>query len=109
MASRTKLFIIGGLILCILVFFLIHVFRSPSGLSEDEFVEIYVQLSMASEMFAPDTLKLKEEKKRVYEAAEVTQDEIDDFVKRYNQKPDRWARVWKKIVEKLEQRRQDLK
>ena len=113
--TRTKLLIIGGLILCIFVFLWFGVLRSPSGLSEDKFVDIYVQLSIASEMFATDTTKLEEEKERIFEETKVTQNEIDDFVKRCNNKPERWAQVWKKIVERLEERRstgsegQDLK
>ena len=107
--TRSKLFIIGVLILCLLVFLWLLVLRSPSELSEDEFVEIYVQLSIATGMFAPDTLKLEEEKKRIFEQSGVTQDEIDRFINRLNQKPQEWVRVWKKIVEKLEEKRQNLK
>jgi len=109
MLSKTKLLIFGVFIICILVFLWLCVLRSPSELSEDKFVEIYVQLSIAKEMSAADTVKLKEEKERIFEKAGITQDEMNAFVKRCNQKPDRWARVWKKIVEKLEKRRKDLK
>jgi len=109
MLSRTRLLIIGGLIFCILVFLWLGVLRSPSELSENQFVEIYVQLSIATEMFAADTVKLKEEKERIFEQAGVTHDEIDGFINRLNQKPQEWEKVWKKIVEKLEKRRQDLK
>ena len=109
MLSRTRLFIIGVFIICILVFLWLGVLRSPSELSENQFVEIYVQLSIATEMFAADTVKLKEEKERIFEEAGVTQNEIGGFINRLNQKPQKWARVWKKIVEMLEKRRQDLK
>ena len=109
MLSRTKLFIIGVFIICILVLLWLLALRPSSDLSEEKFVEVYVQLSIAKEMFAADTVKLKEERERIFEEAGVTQDEMNAFVKRCNQKPDRWARVWKKIVEKLEKRRQDLK
>ncbi len=109
MVLKTRLFIIGGFIICILVFLWFGVLRSPSELSENKFMEIYVELSIAKETFASDTVRLKEEKERIFEQAGVTQDEVNEFVKRCNQKPDRWAGVWKKIVEKLEERRQDLK
>lgn len=109
MASRTKLFILGGLVFfCILAFLWFGGLRSPSELSDDKFAEVYVQLSIASEIFATDTVKLEEEKKRIFEEAGVTQDEMNVFVKRCNQEPDKWARVWKKIVERLEERRQDI-
>ena len=109
MSSKTKLFIIGGLVLCIIVLLLLCVPRSSSGLSEEKFVELYVQISIAKEMFAADSVKLKEEKERIFEQAGVTQNEMDDFVKRKNQEPQEWSRVWKKIVEELKKRRQDFK
>lgn len=109
MKKDKKLLVIGGLILCIFVFLWFVVLRSSSELSEEKFAEVYVQLSIAKEMFAADTIQLEAEKRRIFEEARVTQDEIDAFVKRCNQKPDRWARVWKKIVGKLEEKRQDLK
>ena len=110
MVSKTRVFIIGGLILlCILVFLWLVVLRSSSELSEEKFAEVYVQLSMAKEMFAADTVKLEEEKERIFKEAEVTREEIDNFVNRLNEKPQEWPKVWKKIVEKLEQRRHDLK
>jgi hypothetical protein len=107
--SRTRLFIIGAFIICILILLWLFALKPSSELSEDKFVEIYVELSIAKEMFAPDTVKLEEEKERIFEQAEVTQDNINDFISRCNQKPDRWAEVWKKIVEKLEERRGELK
>ena len=109
MTSRTKLLLLGVTVLCIIVLLLLCVPRSSSGLSEEKFVELYVQLSIAKEMFAADNVKLKEEKERIFEQAGVTQDEMDDFVKRKNQEPQEWSRVWKKIVEELEKRRQDFK
>jgi hypothetical protein len=109
MSSKTKAFVIGGLLLCIIVLLLLCVPRSSIGLSEEKFVEVYVQLSIAKEMFAADSVKLEEEKNRIYGETGVTRDEINAFVDRLNQEPQQWARVWKKIVEELERRRQDLK
>ncbi len=110
MMSKTRLFIIGGFILlCILVFLWLVVLRSSSELSEEKFAEVYVQLSIAKEIFAVDTVKLEEEKERIFKEAEVTREEIDDFVNRLNQKPQEWSKVWKRIVEELEERQRELK
>jgi hypothetical protein len=94
--------LIGAFLVCIIAFLLFRAFRpSSKEFSEDKFVEVYVQLSIANDSFPSDSLKLKEEKKKILEQAEVTQEQIDDFVQRYNQKPEKWARVWKKIMERL--------
>ena len=101
--------LLGAFIFCIIALLLFRVLKHSPELSEDKFVEVYVQLSVANEMLAPDTLKLNEEKKRIFKQSGVTQKEMDDFVNRYNQNPQGWGRVWGKIVQKLEQKLQDLK
>jgi hypothetical protein len=81
---------------------------SSSGLSEDQFVEVYVQLSMAKQMFGPDSLRWGEERERILKEAGVSQKEMDQFISHLSEEPYRWAEVWKKIVERLEETRQDL-
>jgi hypothetical protein len=109
MTTRTKLFILAGAVLCVLAFFLIRGSLSSPEVSEDEFVQVYVELSIASEMFSADSVKLVEERTRIFRETGVTQDELDDFVSRLSQKPAQWAGVWEKVVEQLEERRQELK
>ena len=107
---KRKWILIGGFVLVgglILTMICLH--RSPATLPENKFVDVYVKLSIANEMFASDSLKLKEEKRMIFEQAQVTPEEMDRFVSRYNLKPERWVRIWKKILEKLEQNRQELK
>lgn len=108
MSSGAKLFSILGLIVVIILLLLLCGPRPSSGLSEDKFVEVYVQLSLAKEMFAADSAKLEQEKDRVFKEAGVNREEIDKFFSRLSQDPQKWAGVWKKIVEKLEQRRQEI-
>lgn len=109
MTTRTKLFILTGAVFCVLAFLLVRGWLSSPELSEDKFVEVYVELSVASEMFSADSVKLAEERTRIFSEAGVTQDELDGFVNRLSQKPTQWAGVWEKVVEQLEQRRQKLK
>ncbi|UCB51951.1 MAG: hypothetical protein JSV10_08160 [Candidatus Zixiibacteriota bacterium] len=109
MVTRTKLLIIGGLILCIVVFLLVRGQMSSPDLGEDKFVEVYVQFSLAAEKFKSDSLTLAEERQRILKQAGVTQDQMDDFVDRLNERPDEWGRVWERIVQRLEEKRQELK
>jgi hypothetical protein len=109
MKQKTAYFLIGGVILCILGFLLIRSSTSSTELSHEKFVEVYVELSIAKEIFAVDSAKLGEEKGRIFKEAGVTPQEMDDFAKKLNQKPGEWAEVWKKIVERLEQKREELK
>jgi hypothetical protein len=93
--------IFGAVILCIIVFLLFRALKPSSELTEDKFVEVYVRLSIANEMFTSDILKLNEERERIFQQAGVTLEEMDRFVNRYNQKPEEWGRVWEKIVKRL--------
>jgi hypothetical protein len=107
--TRAKWLIIGAVVVCVVLFFLVRSMRSSSGLSAEQFVDVYVELSVASETFSADSVQLQVERNRIYEKAGVTPEEIGRFVSRLNRDPSEWTDVWKKIVERLEQRRQELK
>ncbi len=98
---RVKLFVFGVFLLCIIAIMLFRALQPSSKLTEDKFVEVYVQLSLAKEQFTSDTLELRKEKERIFERNGITPEEIDRFIRRYNQKPEDWGRVWKKIVDRL--------
>ena len=109
MTSRAKLLSIASVILCIIILLLLCGPRSSSELEEEKFVEVYVRLSMARETFAGNSLMLEQEKERILKETGVSPKEIDEFVDRLSAEPEKWAQVWKKIVERLEQKRQKLK
>jgi hypothetical protein len=75
-------------------------------LSEDKFVEVYVQLSIASEMYDTNPAKLEEERKKIFEKYGVAQEKLDQFIREYNQNPEKWAQVWEKIVRRLEEEKE---
>lgn len=106
--SRSKLFLLIVAVVFIITLVLLFIPRSAQELPQDEFVEVYVELSLAKQMFASDSLKLAKEQARIFKENGISQQQIDEFVNRLSQKPERWAEVWKKVVERLEQRRQDL-
>jgi hypothetical protein len=101
--------LLGGLIIGCGLILMIWFHRSSNPLPEGKFVDVYVKLAIANEMLASDSLKLKEEKEKIFEQAQVTPEEMDRFVSRYNLKPEEWVDIWKRILEKLEQERQELK
>jgi hypothetical protein len=106
--SISKLLLLTAAVACVIILVLIFIPRSARELPQDKFVEVYVELSLAKQMFASDSLKLAEEQVRIFKEAGISQKELDEFVNRLRQEPERWAEVWKKIVERLEQRRQAL-
>jgi hypothetical protein len=109
MSSRKKLLVTIIALCCVIFILLLIVLRSPAEFSQEKFVDLYVELSISSEMFSGDSVKLEEERERIFKEAGVAPEEIDKFISRLNQNPDEWAEVWKKIMERLEQRKQELK
>jgi len=93
--------IIFAIFVSIILFIVFNSLKTSSELSQEKFVEVYVQLSVASEMYDTDPAKLKEERKKILKKYSVTQEEIDHFIKEYNQNPEKWAKVWEKIVGRL--------
>jgi hypothetical protein len=99
--TKIRSIIIAGLICGILVLLVLQKVRLSSGLSEDKFVKVYVQLSIARETLAFDTLKWQEEREGIFKQSGVSPEELDRFVARCNRNPQRWIRIWRRIVEEI--------
>ncbi len=80
-----------------------------SKLTEDKFVDLYVQLSIAAEKFLSDSVKLAQTQDSIFSAFGTTREEFDNFRKKLDEKPEKWEGIWKKIVEKLNQLDQESK
>ena len=107
--GKSKSLITGLILIFVILVFLSGCLKQSTGISKDKFAEVYVELSIAKETFFADSAKLEEEKGRIFKEANVTPQEMDDFAEKLNQNPGEWAQVWKKIVERLEQKREELK
>ena len=100
---KGKWILFGVLFLCVVAaLVIIWSHRSSSEISENKFVDVYVQLSLVNELYASDSLQLREEKEKIFRQTQVTPKEMDNFVKERSRKPEQWTRIWKKIMEKLE-------
>jgi hypothetical protein len=104
--KKRSVIIISVVFLLIILLIVLNRPKTSSNLSEDKFVEVYVQLSIASEMYDAEPAKLEEERKKIFEKFGVTPEEIDYFVKDYNKNPEKWASVWAKIVRRLEEEKE---
>jgi len=107
--QRITLLAIAVAVVCVVAVFLLGGLGSSPKLSADKFAEVYLQLSIASDTLSSDSVKFEQERGRILKEAGITQSEMDEFVRRLDKRPLEWADVWKKIVEKLEQRRQQVK
>ena len=94
--------LIGVLAVVVLFSFFFFYLKASSPLSEDKFINIYIQFSIANEKYQNDSSKLQQEKKQVLKSFKVTQKDLDHFIKTYQKNPEKWAGVWEKVNSKLE-------
>jgi hypothetical protein len=94
--------LIGVLAVVILFSFIFFYLKASSPLSEDKFIDIYIQLSIAHEKYQNDSSKLQQEKKQILKHFKATQKDIENFIKTYQRNPEKWAGVWEKVNSKLE-------
>ena len=97
-----KIVILVALVVAVIVLFFFFYKRPSAPLSEDKFVDVYIQLSTANAKYQDDPLKLQQEKKRILKSFKVTPRQIEDFIREYQKDPEKWAGVWEKIDNKLE-------
>ncbi|HEX9912592.1 MAG TPA: hypothetical protein VGB01_05010 [candidate division Zixibacteria bacterium] len=99
MFSRYKVILIL-FILTLLTLILIFSFRH-SVMSEDKFVEVYIQLSIAQEKFRNNPEKLVAERKKIFSENKFSRKEMDRFLKSYKKNPEKWVKLWERINQRL--------
>lgn len=73
-------------------------------ISAEQFVSLYVDLSLAAEKFLDDTLKLATVQDSIFAAYKTTRQKFDEFRSGMDEHPEKWAELWEKIVKELEKR-----
>jgi cell shape-determining protein MreC len=99
MFSRYKIIIV--LFVLILLTLIMFFSLRHSGMSEDKFVEVYIQLSMAQVRFQNNPEKLEAERKKFFSEYKFSQKEMDRFLKSYKKNPEKWVTLWEKINQRL--------
>ena len=98
-----KTYILIGILTVAVIFLAFFLYKQASlPLSENEFINIYIQLSIANEKYQNDSSKLQQEKKQILKSFKVTQKDLEHFIKTYQRNPEKWAGVWEKVNSKLE-------
>ena len=110
MVSREKAIemikIVPFFFLVLLAMMTFHCARDP-GLSDDEFVDLYIQLAIMWESCQTHPDQWSEERGRIMAQEDISLEEFRAFVERHREDPERWARIWEKIVQKLETMNQE--
>ncbi|MBN2542441.1 hypothetical protein JXI42_06200 [bacterium] len=77
---------------------------APVGnkMTVDEFVNLYVKLSLAAEEHLADSLQLKQAQDSIFKESGYTKIEFNAFETEMNRTPEKWENIWKQIMDQLE-------
>jgi hypothetical protein len=100
-ASRWKLYALFAFVLVVSLFFLRDTYWQTT-LTEREFVALYVEVVRLQSRLADKPEEARAQTKEFLHRAGVGEEEIERFITFQNKKPERWAKIWEKIVKELE-------
>jgi hypothetical protein len=72
-------------------------------LTVEEFIAVYVDLSVAAEQFLDDTLTLTVAQDSIFSKHNITRQSFEDFRKKVDENPEKWAYIWQDIIKRLEE------
>ena len=99
-SSRWQLYALFGFILILSVFFLRDTYWQTT-LTEQEFVALYVEVVRLQSKLADKPEEAKAQTKELLRRAGVTEEQLERFIALQNRAPERWAKIWEKIVKVL--------
>ena len=82
--------------------------KTSTRLNPDKFAEIYVKLATLRQVCGPDLLKWEQGKKSILKEYNISSEDVNKFIQKYNRNPEEWALIWEKIIEKLQKEQQKL-
>ncbi len=72
-------------------------------LTVEEFITVYVDLSVAAEQFLDDTLTLTAAQDSIFSKHNITRQSFEYFRKKVDENPEEWAYIWQDIIKRLEE------
>ena len=72
-------------------------------MTPDDFVNLYVDLSIVAEKFLEDSVRLAQAQDSVFKLHNVTRQRFEEFRKMIDEDPQKWGFIWQKIIKKLEE------
>lgn len=76
--------------------------KSAVQLSDSQFVDLYVKLSLVAEKFLADSLTLQAKQDSLFKTFKITRDQFVSFREKYNQEPEKYKYIWQEVIKKLD-------
>ncbi|MCD6097668.1 hypothetical protein J7K18_02125 [bacterium] len=71
-------------------------------MTQEEFVQLYVELSRAAEAYLSDSARLVEVQDSIFDSFGFTRDDFEAFKEKVDKHPEKWEKVWKAILAEIE-------
>ena len=78
--------------------------ESDESITIEQFVDLYVDLSIATESFLDDSIGLAQAQDSIFTTHEIKKTQFDSFRRKIDAEPEKWSEIWQEVVRKLEQR-----
>ena len=110
MSVLTKSKLLLGLFIILLIIVLTWIIhqKTSSNLTSEKFAEVYVKLAIARRASGSDASKWITEKERILKEHNLSSEKINQFIKKYDQTPEKWAPLWEKIISRLQEKQGKL-
>ncbi len=78
--------------------------KGEGTITPEQFVSLYVDLSIVAEQNLSDTLKLAAVQDSIFKAHNITREQFNRFREEMDKEPQKWKGLWEEIVKKLQER-----
>ncbi|MFP4458769.1 MAG: hypothetical protein ACLFSQ_04175 [Candidatus Zixiibacteriota bacterium] len=99
--TGVRLIIVSFLIVLAVALLLSEEKEENKSMSEEEFINIYVKLSIAAEQYLakPDSLKIVQDS--IFTTSGYTSEDFNGFREKIDKNPEKWNNIWQKIVDRI--------
>ncbi len=104
--SKGAILIISSVVVVVIIG-IILITSSSQPIPEEKFVQLYIKLSLTHEKHKYNPPKLEREKQRILAEYEITMEDVDEFIREYKKKPEKWVGLWEKINQELEKLKEE--
>ena len=84
-------------------------FGEKNAISDSQFVNLYVDLSLAAEQFLTDSVKLASVQDSIFVAHKITRNQFDSYKINLDKSPERWSEIWNLVLAELNKREDVVK
>ena len=76
--------------------------KADIQLTDSQFVDLYVKLSLLAEKFLSDSLVLRAKQDSLFTTYKINMDQFVKFKEKYDREPEKYKYIWQDVIKRLE-------